>query len=65
VTMEIAFCAKGLAQRTGAMEALYALAHATDVSTARAAFEHVAAPSLNIGETKHLMRGDCCLHRGA
>ena len=31
VTMEIAFCAKGLAQRTGAMEALYAVAHATDV----------------------------------
>ena len=49
VTMEMAFCAQGLAQRTGAMEALYALAHATDVKSARAAFEHVAAPSLNIG----------------
>ena len=49
VTIEIAFCAKGLAERTGAMEALYALAHATDVNSARAAFEHVAAPSLNIG----------------
>ena len=49
VTLELAFCAKGLAERTGAMEALYQLGHATDVISARAAFEHVSAPSLNIG----------------
>ena len=49
VSMELSFSAKGLAPRTGALEALYTMAHATDVATARGAFENVAAPSLNIG----------------
>ena len=49
VSMELSFSAKGLAPRTGALEALYTMAHATDVASARGAFENVAAPSLNIG----------------